>query len=131
MPSITRLVIACKQKTRCILGRNQLDHRAGQPRRLTLASWLVLALLGPQMAAASTFTNSIYGYADPFAVFSHDRYYLLGTGTGFIKVVSASSLHGLNSGTVAEVYNAHGFFESPELYWFGPPYNYWYIYYTQ
>jgi GH43 family beta-xylosidase len=79
----------------------------------------------------SAFTNSIYGYADPFLTYTNGLYYLLGTGNDTIKVVSAPALAGLHSGKVAGVYHAGVFFESPELYWMGPPDNHWYIYYTQ
>lgn len=107
---------------------NQLRLAGRLIRTLVLSTLLVSGIFLNRVSVA--FTNSIYGYADPFLTYANGSYYLLGTDSGWIKVVSSTNLEGLSSGTVASVYNEGGFFESPEMYWMAS-YGHWYIYYTQ
>lgn len=94
--------------------------------------WMMVVfwIIGARSSLA--YTNPVYNnLADPFICYANDKYYLLGTdGSSTVKVISAATISGLGSGTAANVWNAGGFFESPELAWDGGS-QHWYIYYTE
>lgn len=98
-----------------------------------LVALILLGVGAFSVSSAASFTNPIRGdLADPFLTYTNGLYYLLGTdGTGAIKVFAAPSLSALGAARAATVYQAGGFYESPELYWQGAPWNRWYIYYTR
>lgn len=94
---------------------------------------VALCLLSPTLVRAQTFTNPLYtGGGDPYITFANGNYYFLLTNiTNEITVAASTSLSTLARASQVGVYNAGQFYESPELYWFGAPYNRWYIYYTE
>src|SRR6202000_3312393 len=107
--------LICRPGNRLPRGAVSPDRTVWLTRQLTLLTWLVSLWICVHAAAASTFTNSIYGFAGPFLTFQDARYYLTGSLTGNIQVVSATSLAGLRSGTVSNVYSVGPgvFAESP------------------
>ena len=102
-------------------------------RTLLAASMLTAATLpGLVPAHAQTVTNPIYNNADAFMTYVNGRYYMTRTNLrNDISVVSSTSLSNLYSSPDVSVFNVGQFFESPEIYWVGAPYNRWYIYYTR
>jgi GH43 family beta-xylosidase len=101
---------------------------------LILPLCLLLASDGAQAAPrkAQTFHNPILtAAADPYITYTHGKYYLLYTDvshTHTITVRSSASLATLGAAPAVPIYDAGGFFESPELFEFGKR---WYIYYTR
>ncbi len=102
---------------------------------LSRRSLALLAASSLSLAAnanALAFNNPLVGpSADPFMTYSNGKYYLCCTNLqSSITILASSTLNGFHSAAAVNVYNTGGCFESPELYWFGAPYNHWYIYYT-
>ncbi len=85
--------------------------------------------------SAGAFTDPIYSPgADPFLLYTNGVYYLLGTDLIYnhiMTVYSASSLDALpSSSRRGRLYLSVRSMNLPSVYWFGAPYNHWYIYYT-
>jgi len=91
---------------------------------------LSLVVAAPTQTRAQTYSNPLVtGAADPYITYQSGSYYLLDTNlSNTVTIKASNSLATLGGAPPVNVWNAGGFFESPELYKFN---NLWYIYYTQ